>query len=311
MEIKQLKYFVTAVDCGSLNQAAQQLYTTQPNVSRVLAGLEKELCTELMVRSSKGISMTSQGELLYSHAMNILKHANIIRSVTGKQRAPRLSISGYRSSILTRLLTEVYQENESLNRKKGERSLEFEYHEGTMEEITDDVSEHVSELGIVYLAERQLKCFQHILEHKKLKFFPLDRRKFCIYMGKHHPLYERESLEFSELKTLKFVGEVQDFFAMEHHIESVSMGEFTTEHMEQTFVTNSDYMIHNLLLHSDVCCMGIEFVSSEYQKSEIRGMPIDGCEPFLVIGYVVPEKGELSSYARRYLEKLKQNLQVL
>ena len=37
MEIKQLKYFVTAVDCGSLNQAAQQLYTTQPNVSRVLA----------------------------------------------------------------------------------------------------------------------------------------------------------------------------------------------------------------------------------------------------------------------------------
>ena len=253
MEIKQLEYFVTAVDCGSLNQAAQQLYTTQPNVSRVLAGLEKELCTELMVRSSKGISMTSQGELLYSHAMNILKHANIIRSMTGKQRAPRLSISGYRSSILTKLLTEIYQEKEALNRKNGESSLEFEYHEGTMEEITDDVADHVSELGIVYLAERQIKCFQHILEHKKLKFFPLDRRKFCIYMGKHHPLYERESLEFSELKTLKFVGEVQDFFAMEHHIENVSMGEFTTEHMERLYDSQSPASLGCMLYGNRVC----------------------------------------------------------
>ena len=33
MEIKQLEYFVAAVDHGSLNRAAEQLYTTQPNVS--------------------------------------------------------------------------------------------------------------------------------------------------------------------------------------------------------------------------------------------------------------------------------------
>lgn len=81
--------------------------------------------------------------------------------------------------------------------------------------------------------------------------------------------------------------------------------------MEQVFTTNSDYVIHNLLLHSDVCCMGIEFVSSDYQKSEIRGIPVEGCEPFLVIGYVASEKMELSAYARRYLEKLKQQLKVL
>ena len=344
MEIKQLEYFVTAVDCGSLNQASQQLYTTQPNVSRVLAGLEKELCTELLVRSSKGIRMTPQGELLYGHAMNILKHTNIIRSMTGKQHAPRFSVSGYRSSILAKILTEIYMEdcvkdeqiqdvpmkgiqskgvqiqdknvrNMKLKSEDPEfmekETVEFEYHEGTVEEITDNVAEHLSEIGIVYFAEKQMKCFQHIMEHKKLKFYLLDRRRFCIYMGKNHPLYGRESLEFSELKKLKFVGEVQDFFAMEHHIESVSVGEFTSEHMEQIFTTNSDYVIHNLLLHSDVCCMGIEFVSSDYQKSEIRGIPVEGCEPFLAIGYVASEKMELSVYARRYLEKLKQYLKTL
>ena len=35
MEIKQLEYFAAAVEYGSLNRAAEKLYTTQPNVSRV------------------------------------------------------------------------------------------------------------------------------------------------------------------------------------------------------------------------------------------------------------------------------------
>ena len=73
MEIKQLEYFAAAVEYGSLNRAAEKLYTTQPNVSRVLNSLEKELHVTLLERSNKGIKMTPQGEELYGHAMSILK----------------------------------------------------------------------------------------------------------------------------------------------------------------------------------------------------------------------------------------------
>ena len=73
MEIKQLEYFVAAVDHGSLNRAAEQLYTTQPNVSRVIHCLERELKTSLLVRSNKGIRMTEQGEMLYRNAVHILR----------------------------------------------------------------------------------------------------------------------------------------------------------------------------------------------------------------------------------------------
>ena len=55
MEIKQLEYFAAAVEYGSLNRAAEKLYTTQPNVSRVLNSLEKELHVPLLERSNKGI----------------------------------------------------------------------------------------------------------------------------------------------------------------------------------------------------------------------------------------------------------------
>ena len=54
MEIKQLEYFVAASEKGSFNKAAECLYTSQPNVSKVILSLEKELGRELFVRNSKG-----------------------------------------------------------------------------------------------------------------------------------------------------------------------------------------------------------------------------------------------------------------
>ena len=93
MEIKQLEYFAAAVEYGSLNRAAEKLYTTQPNVSRVLNSLEKELHVTLLERSNKGIRMTQQGEELYGHAMSILKHSNVIRSMSERPNGRRVSVT--------------------------------------------------------------------------------------------------------------------------------------------------------------------------------------------------------------------------
>lgn len=140
MEIKQLEYFAAAVEYGSLNRAAEKLYTTQPNVSRVLNSLEKELHVTLLERSNKGIRMTQQGEELYGHAMSILKHSNVIRSMSERPNGRRFSVSGYRSGLLTKLMVQLYQ-------NCGEQ-LKYEYREGTVEEITDNVASRISELGI-------------------------------------------------------------------------------------------------------------------------------------------------------------------
>ena len=155
MEIKQLEYFAAAVEYGSLNRAAEKLYTTQPNVSRVLNSLEKELHVTLLERSNKGIRMTQQGEELYGHAMSILKHSNVIRSMSERPNGRRFSVSGYRSGLLTKLMVQLYQ-------NCGEQ-LKYEYREGTVEEITDNVASRISELWIVYFAEAQMPCFQHIM----------------------------------------------------------------------------------------------------------------------------------------------------
>ena len=53
MDIKQLEFFVTACERGSLSQAAICLYTSQPNVSKTIRSLERELGRPLLERSRK------------------------------------------------------------------------------------------------------------------------------------------------------------------------------------------------------------------------------------------------------------------
>ena len=73
MEIKQLEYFVAASECRSFNKAAQCLYTSQPNVSKVVSSLEKELGRELFERKNRGIQLMPYGETVREYALSVLR----------------------------------------------------------------------------------------------------------------------------------------------------------------------------------------------------------------------------------------------
>ena len=61
MELRQLRYFVCAVEQGSLSRAAQALNMVQSALSQQISRLESELATRLLQRSSKGVLPTEAG----------------------------------------------------------------------------------------------------------------------------------------------------------------------------------------------------------------------------------------------------------
>lgn len=73
LDIRQLRYFVQIVEYGSLSKAARYLYIAQPALSQQIAKLEDIIGKPLLVRSSKGVTPTSNGEALYHHAKQILR----------------------------------------------------------------------------------------------------------------------------------------------------------------------------------------------------------------------------------------------
>lgn len=62
--------FYTVARCQNISGAAKELYISQPAISKAIARLEQNLDTTLFVRSSRGVKLTEEGELLYRQAEN-------------------------------------------------------------------------------------------------------------------------------------------------------------------------------------------------------------------------------------------------
>ena len=87
MDMRQLKYFVQIVDSGSLSKASRQLCIAQPALSQQMTRLEDEVGRALLVRSSRGVTPTENGDALYHHARFILRQLDQAVSVARQEHA--------------------------------------------------------------------------------------------------------------------------------------------------------------------------------------------------------------------------------
>ena len=67
INLEYYKVFYYVCQEGSLTAAAQRLCISQPAVSQAVRQLEKEAGTKLFSRTSKGVLLTREGELLYHY----------------------------------------------------------------------------------------------------------------------------------------------------------------------------------------------------------------------------------------------------
>lgn len=76
IKLDSYRVFCLVAEHQSFSKAAKALYATQPAVSQTIMNLENELGTRLFTRTSKGVKLTTEGQLLYeyiSSAMNLIE----------------------------------------------------------------------------------------------------------------------------------------------------------------------------------------------------------------------------------------------
>ncbi|WP_027897097.1 LysR family transcriptional regulator [Zestomonas thermotolerans] len=74
--LRQLKYFVTTVECGSVAEASRKLYIAQPSISTAIKGLEENFGLQLFIRHhAQGVSLTPGGARFYRKALELLRMA--------------------------------------------------------------------------------------------------------------------------------------------------------------------------------------------------------------------------------------------
>lgn len=65
--LSSYKIFYTVANTGNISKAAKELYISQPAISKSIQKLEDSIGTRLFDRSSRGVTLTDAGELLYTH----------------------------------------------------------------------------------------------------------------------------------------------------------------------------------------------------------------------------------------------------
>lgn len=65
--LSSYKIFYTVANTGNISKAAKELYISQPAISKSIQKLEESIGARLFERSSRGVTLTDAGELLYTH----------------------------------------------------------------------------------------------------------------------------------------------------------------------------------------------------------------------------------------------------
>ncbi len=77
--MRQYRYFVKVVECGSMTKAAEQLRIAQPALGLQVRQMEEDLGVALLERHSRGVLPTLAGQLLYERGRQILAMDEAVR----------------------------------------------------------------------------------------------------------------------------------------------------------------------------------------------------------------------------------------
>ncbi len=182
MDIANLTAFVSVAETGSFSQASEQLYLTQPAISKRISALENELDIALFDRIGRQVTLTEAGTALLQHARLILQQVEdskrAIRNLSG-HIAGKLSIGTshhiglHRLPPVLRTFTRLYPE------------VELDLHFMDSEEACSAVEHGRLELGIVTLPLQPA----HVLHTREVWPDPLD-----IVVNPDHPLTKKKKL---------------------------------------------------------------------------------------------------------------------
>ena len=72
MDIRGLKYFISAAECLNFTRAAKECFITQTAMSQHIANMEKELGFQLFIRNNRNVDLTVAGKDFYEQVKSIV-----------------------------------------------------------------------------------------------------------------------------------------------------------------------------------------------------------------------------------------------
>ena len=173
MNLKQLESFSYIIETNSFSEAAKKLFLTQPTISSHISLLEKELNTQLLIRTTKDVIPTDAGKKLYTYAKQMLQIQNtILEEFHVKSEDEKNVITLGASSI-----PEQYILPEILPKYLKKNKNEFKIGRGDSFEIINQVVNKEIEIGLVGTQIETSNCiFEPFYKDKLVVITPVNQK---------------------------------------------------------------------------------------------------------------------------------------
>ena len=296
MTLQQLKYVDAVASCGSVSEAARRVFATQPTLTESIRSLEEELRIAIFTRSSRGVSVTREGEEFLASARQILDDAARIQSkYTGKAvRRPQFAVSCQHYAFAVEAFMEVVKAN-------GADSYDFTLRETVTSEIIDDVARHRSEIGVLYLSRRNERAIMKILKKEELRFEELFVSRPHVFLGKRHPLAKKKSgISPKELDAYPFISFEQGVENALYFAEEV----MPSIDRKKNIRVRDRATMTNLILGLDGYTIASGALSRELNGPDIVAVPLK-MDDFIRVGLVLRDGIPLSDAGRAFVDAIR------
>lgn len=195
MNVMHMKYAVEIANTKSISKAAENLYMGQPNLSRAIKELEESLGITIFKRTTKGISVTPEGEEFLQYAKRIISQVEEVEEIyrNGRSKNQRFSVCVPRASYISDAFAEFAKNIDT------SVSAEIFYKEtNSMRTINNIVKEDYN-LGIIRYQSSFDKYFTSMFSEKKLMHETITEFSYVLLMSKSHPLADKEKIELKDL----------------------------------------------------------------------------------------------------------------
>ena len=290
--LEYYKVFYYVAKTGSLTHAARLLSVSQPAVSQSVKQLEAQLGTKLFVRASKGMRLTAEGELLYTHIQKGYEEMEIGEQKLIRMRNLELGEIHIGASDMTLqfyLLPILEQFHEKYP------SIKVTVTNAPTPETLQNLKNGQIDLGVVSTP---------LSTNTSLQYLTVRSIEDTFVCGRRFTAYKNKTLDFSELEELPIIcleGNTSTRSCLDDFL--AKNGVFLKPEFE---LATSDMIVQFALRNLGIGCVVRDFALPYLQSGQLFELRFNKMIPKRDICIVTDGKHPLSAAAENLLAIIKQ-----
>ncbi len=192
VNIREMKYFLEIANCANYTVAAQNLYVSQPALSKVIHKMESELGFPLFFAQQRKLKLTDNGKLFYNRVQRIIHEYDSL-SLVPQENDALLSGDLYLGFPVVAGICFFCDIIAAFSQKYPHVRIHIK-EEGS-QRITTDIASGNLDIGCVTLpASEQL-----------FHVYPFVEDRSCLLVSNKHPLSQRDHISLKDLSHVPLI----------------------------------------------------------------------------------------------------------